>query len=358
MTSPSASLLSNRVAGEVNGQGVQLGYAIREVTMSTAGSEYRFALRELGHVCMGGNKANFSYDERFLVTYHYLTRKDYTYETLFNYDDALKTSATDNVESEKVAWTFTHTGDLAQNAWSREGTLTSHAWHGKDLGDTSDEQLVSPDLVVASTGDFTIAFKHRYQFEFSSATYWDGGVFEVSEDGGATWKDISTYGVDPKYVGKLDPGNTLPGRLAWANASAGYPEYVSASFNLGTALAGKTVKVRFRLATDGGTGAAGWDIDDIVFGGITNTPFTTVVNDATVCLSPSDGGVEGGTDGGGGAADGGSGGGTGGGGGGDDSGCSVGAAGSHGGTRGTTTMALGFFGGLLAFVRRRRRSSR
>jgi len=209
--------------------------------------------------------------------------KDYTLETLYNYDDALNSSATDNVESEKVAWTFTHNGPTAFNAWSREGTPVNHVWHGDDNGTTTDEQLVSPDLAVGSAGNFTISFKHRYQFEFSSNTFFDGGVFEVSEDGGATWKDVSAYGIDPHYDGTLDPGNPMPGRLAFGSASAGYPAFTNGSFDFGKALAGKTVKVRFRVATDGGVGAAGWDIDDIAFGGIKNTPFATIVDDATAC---------------------------------------------------------------------------
>jgi len=116
MMSPSTMLLSNRVAGEVDGNGVQLGYAIREVTTSTAGSEYRFALRELGHVCMDGNKANFSYDERFLVTYHYLTRKDFpSDEAWAPYKDKGGSDIyiADFVTGEKVAVTHMGPGQFA-----------------------------------------------------------------------------------------------------------------------------------------------------------------------------------------------------------------------------------------------------
>src|SRR5262249_42724290 len=53
------------------------------------------------------------------------------------------------------------------------------------------------------------------------------------------------------------------------------------SLNLGMQLAGKTVQVRFRIGTDEGSGAAGWDIDNIAFTGITNTPFPSIVDNAT-----------------------------------------------------------------------------
>jgi hypothetical protein len=37
------------------------------------------------------------------------------------------------------------------------------------------------------------------------------------------------------------------------------------------------VQIRFRIGADEGTGAPGWDIDDIAITGITNTPFTSLV---------------------------------------------------------------------------------
>ena len=73
MMSRSSTLLGARVAGE-NGQ---LGYQVRQVTGTFSGDGYRFALKPIGRICMAGNKANFSFDERFLVTHHYLTRADF-----------------------------------------------------------------------------------------------------------------------------------------------------------------------------------------------------------------------------------------------------------------------------------------
>ena len=301
----------------------------------------------------------------------FVKTKDTSFETRYNYDDAPSTSATDDVESEKVAWTFGHDGGDF-HAWSREGTAAAHGWHGQDIGTTTDERLVSPDLVVAASGDFKIEFKHRYSFEYApqsgttAAVYYDGGVLELSADGGTTWKDISDL-VDPGYGGTLTSGNPLVGRKAWVAESQGYPSYSAASFNLGTAFAGKTVKVRFRTVTDPGVGAPGWDIDDIAFSGITNKPFATIVDDTAVCGggggdggTGGDGGVEAGpADGGGGDA--GPGPGVDAGhpntppGGGDDS-CSVGAvgAGSLGGNAGA--IGGGLFAGLLMLVRRRRRT--
>jgi hypothetical protein len=73
MMSRSTTLLGARVAGE-NGP---LGYSIRELGAVMGPDGYRFSLKPIGRVCMAGNKANFSFDERFLTTHHYLTRDDF-----------------------------------------------------------------------------------------------------------------------------------------------------------------------------------------------------------------------------------------------------------------------------------------
>ena len=79
MMSRSSLLLGARVAGERG----QLGYAVRQVTSTFANDGYRFTLKPLGRICMPGNKANFSFDERFLVTHHYLKREDFASDAEF-----------------------------------------------------------------------------------------------------------------------------------------------------------------------------------------------------------------------------------------------------------------------------------
>jgi hypothetical protein len=48
-----------------------LGYDIDSVDPGLADDGYHFTMQNIGRVCMKGNKANFSFDERFLVTHHY-----------------------------------------------------------------------------------------------------------------------------------------------------------------------------------------------------------------------------------------------------------------------------------------------
>ena len=78
----------------------------------------------------------------------------------------------------------------------------------------------------------------------------------------------------------------MAGRPAYAGQSAGFPALVPVSLNLGTALAGRTVSLRFRIGTDPGGTGPGWTIDNIAILGIDNTPFTAVVPHAGVCQEP------------------------------------------------------------------------
>jgi hypothetical protein len=56
------------------------------------------------------------------------------------------------------------------------------------------------------------------------------------------------------------------------------------TLNLGTAFAGETVRIRFRIGTDAAVGDLGWELDNLEFQGITNMPFPTLVPDASQCL--------------------------------------------------------------------------
>ncbi len=53
------------------------GYAIEKLERTVVGGKYRFDLQQIGNVCLKGNKANFSFDERFLSTHHYNEPEDF-----------------------------------------------------------------------------------------------------------------------------------------------------------------------------------------------------------------------------------------------------------------------------------------
>jgi MYXO-CTERM domain-containing protein len=217
-----------------------------------------------------------------------------TYTVRVNTDDVPNSSASDTVESNVVAWASVADPDLDDlNPWIRyREEADVHYFFGPDSPTLTDIYLVSPPLQVAATGEFSFSFIHRYAFEdgqdpnTGELRYYDGGVIELSNDGGQTWTDIgSALGAGQGYTGVLAQGgsNPLERRNAFAGISDGYPAWRSATVNLGTMYQGQTVRIRFRIGTDLSVGFIGWDVDNLAFNGITNTPFPMLVTEGSPC---------------------------------------------------------------------------
>ncbi|HRI66512.1 MAG TPA: M36 family metallopeptidase, partial [Polyangium sp.] len=208
-----------------------------------------------------------------------------------NYDDVPTSSATEEFESPKspwVKWGNTRYQTLALALWNRQRQVLGDYWYnGADHSNISDTAIESPNMTVAMTGNFTIAFTHRHDFD-SNATgtiRYDGGVVEITKDNGMTWTDIGTgYGA----ALAAGSGNPLAGRAAYGRQNAMWPNTNTVTLNLGTAYAGQTVRIRFRIATDNAvhqTNRLGWFIDSVVATGITNTPFWTIAPDPAGCTN-------------------------------------------------------------------------
>jgi len=71
--SPSAKLVLSRVAGPGD---QQLGYVLREVIATPAGTSYAISAPEIARYCFSGGKVGFSYDERWVAFHHYVTASD------------------------------------------------------------------------------------------------------------------------------------------------------------------------------------------------------------------------------------------------------------------------------------------
>jgi hypothetical protein len=79
MMARSGSMLGSRWA---YGQGADgrtpWGYALEQLDRTLVGDEYKFELTTIGNVCIKGNKANLSFDERFLASHHYNEPEDFS----------------------------------------------------------------------------------------------------------------------------------------------------------------------------------------------------------------------------------------------------------------------------------------
>jgi uncharacterized repeat protein (TIGR01451 family) len=197
-----------------------------------------------------------------------------------NTDDILASTGTDAVESVATTWTTGFNATLGNIApWKRiELTPMQHAWHVDDASTGSDQYLTTPVFTVDGSGSLGFQFDHSWSFEFDGGGNYDGGVVEMSVNGGA-FADIGGVaynGTIFNYPGTVNP---LKGRNGFVKTSAGTVHTV-----LTQAIApGSTVQIRFRAASDSGVGAAGWTIDDIALSGVVETPFATLVEDTGTC---------------------------------------------------------------------------
>jgi hypothetical protein len=216
---------------------------------------------------------------------------------LINVDQVPQSTTVDDIEAPTTTWQ--PTGVDFEKIWSRtEPTPGNHVWHGLDFGSPSDTSLESIAVDVSPTGSFILSFDHRHQFEASGGTNWDGAVLEISTNGGGTWQDISVYG-DPGYGGAIgDPmaDNVLKGRQGYVGESAAWPSTDHVTVAMGNKLAGKQVKIRFRIGSDNAAGTYGWDLDNITFQGIVNKPFDEMIADATICSVTSSSSSSGGSE--------------------------------------------------------------
>jgi hypothetical protein len=207
-----------------------------------------------------------------------------------NYDEQPQGSASESVESANNGWTITGDTTTAPNihAWQRRAlSPTQHVWWGPDNnGQTDgvkaglpDQQTLTSPVMHVGTGPLTITFSHRFAFENGG---WDGGVIEITTNGGATWTDIGVG----SYNGATNASTSSPlgtSHPAFINRMVGWPNFATVTRSLGTAFANQDVQIRFRIGADESTGAPGWEIDNVTVSGITTTPFTALVPQTTSC---------------------------------------------------------------------------
>jgi len=184
--------------------------------------------------------------------------------------------ATDAVDTPSTPWTLSFgTPPGSVSPWARR-TLPAALWHVENAAITSDERLESPPMTISAGGSLKIEFDHLYGFEYYCCNLgWDGGVVEMSRNGGA-WVDVGGSAYNGSVMFEPEGGNPLQNRPAFVGSSES-PLHTTLT---PAVAAGDVVRVRFRIGTDYIIGAYGWDIDNITFTGVLETPFDALVVDA------------------------------------------------------------------------------
>jgi hypothetical protein len=137
-----------------------------------------------------------------------------------------------------------------------------YGWHAHAYV-VSDQHLISPPLDLPSHANrIQLRFYNRQEIEPAKNACHDGGVLEITTDGGATWSQVPNDKLsNDLYDGIVSPhlGNPLAGRLAWCGGYYGYWQEVIVDLD---EYAGETVTLRFRLGTDQSVGS-NWRIDEV-----------------------------------------------------------------------------------------------
>lgn len=155
----------------------------------------------------------------------------------------------------------------------------------------SSSYLTSPAIPIsAAATDLQLSFWHAYNMEDG----FDGGRIEFSLDGG-DWFGIDDEGSGASFSrGSYDRwisylyNSPIMGKDAWTGDSSGYIQTVI-DFTDEAKYAGKTLRIRWQLATDAYVGGTGWNVDSVLLTG-TNPGGTLEVSSGDYLATGSQGG--------------------------------------------------------------------
>ncbi len=203
-----------------------------------------------------------------------ITNPDGQSATLANSFSIIGALAQDSLESGAIGWT--HSASTGTDSWAlstAQAHSPTHSFFAAGPASKNVDELYAPAISIPTNGsNLQLTFWHSYDLQSGR----DGGVLEFSINSGA-WFDVvdatsgasfatGGYGSTLTDKGKPSSLNPLSGRRAWSGKTSGFTQVV---INLTDAAkyAGKSLRVRWRLATDGSTASAGWYVDDLALVG-------------------------------------------------------------------------------------------
>lgn len=138
----------------------------------------------------------------------------------------------------------------------------ARAWFAENPAVTADAHLDTQPIVLPANGrNLQLHFYHTFALEPGG---FDGAVLEISTGDG--FEDLGAKIVQGGYNGKVRnvESNRLAGRDAWVEGRIGAFQPVVVDLS---SYAGKTVVIRFRIASDESFQGTGWYIDDVALKG-------------------------------------------------------------------------------------------
>lgn len=177
------------------------------------------------------------------------------------------THLNETVANAGIPSSWTATSSVSATAWTTSTVFsnsTPNSFFAPNPTVASDFQLATTNTITLMPNNAsnytTLSFWHRFDTEDG----WDGGMVEISTNGGTTWTDLGSKMISGKYNGSMGTGsnNPLGGRAAFTGRIS---SFMKTTINL-SSFAGQAIKIRFRFASDDNTAPAGggWFVDDIV----------------------------------------------------------------------------------------------
>jgi hypothetical protein len=185
-------------------------------------------------------------------------------------------TAGNGINPDGILWQTSNSGVPSPPADS----LPNAAWVN-DPAAVSDKYLYSPPIIVDQLENASLMFRNNYSLEASR----DGGVLEISIDGGA-FQDAGGFIYQGGYNGTISTccGNPLAGRQAWTGSSGGF---ITTWVGMPQ---GHTSVLRWRMGSDASNAGEGWRIDTVQIvcerPTPTSTPIVTASPTPTATATP------------------------------------------------------------------------
>ncbi|MFQ5607172.1 MAG: choice-of-anchor D domain-containing protein, partial [Candidatus Zixiibacteriota bacterium] len=175
----------------------------------------------------------------------------------------------DDMESGAGGWTHSSTHVNGIDQWTLQSNVASSgawSWQVSQHSGVGADALKSPAIDLTGFADATLTFKHYYNFDDCSGdpTFEpDGGIVEVSTDGGGSWTQVFPVGGYPYTLDDIC-GNILAFFDAYSHDGGTRFAFEPAAFDL-TPFAGQIIQIRFHAGWDCGNCGIndGWFIDDV-----------------------------------------------------------------------------------------------
>lgn len=169
----------------------------------------------------------------------------------------------ENAEGASNGWTHSGANDLWHHSPYRAHTGVRSWYCGNDAThqylDLTDARLQLPSFTPGSNAVLT--FWQWFNAEYDNGLhFWDGGVIEVSTNGGATFTIIPPVGGYPYLITPNDDSPFAYDQPCLAGFGLGWEQF---AVDL-SAYANRSIVLRFRFGSDRYTISEGWYIDDVV----------------------------------------------------------------------------------------------